>query len=148
MYDFSCVSFSRVFKDDWHEFPQCKEWTWISKFLDISDAQAVLENAFHNFSCLSKGDIFTFEYNDQTYDIAVLEIKTDTDQHAIVTMETDLEVNFATPTGYEEPKRASGTSTLRSGAGVPSGFPRHVNSLRWRYRQLQEPSILPGPKST
>lgn len=92
-------------------------------FLEISDPRAVLENAFRNFACLTKGDIFTFFYNDQTYDIAVLEIKPDTEQHAIVTMETDLEVDFATPVGYEEPKRTSGTSTPRSGFGVPSGGP-------------------------
>ena len=94
-------------------------------FLDISDPRAVLENAFRNFSCLTKGDIFTFAYNDQTYDIAVLEIKPDNEQHAIVTMETDLEVDFATPVGYEEPKRTSGTSTPRSGAGVPAGGQMH-----------------------
>jgi ubiquitin fusion degradation protein 1 len=95
-------------------------------FLDISDPRAVLENAFRNFSCLTKGDIFTFAYNDQTYDIAVLEIKPDTDQHAIVTMETDLEVDFAPPVGYEEPKRTSGTSTPRSGAGLAAGGHMHV----------------------
>src|SRR5271170_4484981 len=94
-------------------------------FLDISDPRAVLENAFRNFTCLTKGDIFTFSYNDQTYDIAVLEVKPDTDQHAIVTMETDLEVDFATPVGYEEPKRTSGTSTPRSGAGIPAGGQMH-----------------------
>ena len=94
-------------------------------FLDISDPRAVLENAFRNFSCLTKGDIFTFGYNDQTYDIAVLEIKPDTEQHAIVTMETDLEVDFATPVGYEEPKRTSGTSTPRNGVGVPAGGHMH-----------------------
>src|SRR5436305_7110781 len=94
-------------------------------FLDISDPRAVLENAFRNFSCLTKGDVFTFAYNDQTYDIAVLEIKPDTDQHAIVTMETDLEVDFATPVGYEEPKRTSGTSTPRNGVGVPAGGHMH-----------------------
>lgn len=94
-------------------------------FLDISDPRAVLENAFRNFACLSKGDIFTFSYNDQTYDIAVLEIKPDTDQHAIVTMETDLEVDFATPVGYEPPKRTSGTSTPHSGAGAAHGGPVH-----------------------
>jgi ubiquitin fusion degradation protein 1 len=94
-------------------------------FLDISDPRAVLENAFRNFACLTKGDVFTFSYNDQTYDIAVLEIKPDNDQHAIVTMETDLEVDFATPVGYEPPKRASGTSTPRSGAGHPHGGSVH-----------------------
>lgn len=90
-------------------------------FLDISDPRAVLENAFRNFNCLTKGDIFSFSYNDQTYDIAVLEIKPDNDQHAIVTMETDLEVDFATPVGYEPPKRASGTSTPRSATSHPVG---------------------------
>ena len=94
-------------------------------FLDISDPRAVLENAFRNFSCLTKGDIFTFAYNDQTYEIAVLEIKPDTDKHAIVTMETDLSVDFATPVGYKEPKRTSGTNTPRSGAGVPVGGSMH-----------------------
>lgn len=94
-------------------------------FLEISDPRAVLENAFRNFACLTKGDIFTFAYNDQTYDIAVLEIKPDNDQHAIVTMETDLEVDFATPIGYEPPKRTSGTSTPRSGAGQPHGGQVH-----------------------
>jgi ubiquitin fusion degradation protein 1 len=94
-------------------------------FLEISDPRAVLENAFRNFACLTKGDIFTFAYNDQIYDIAVLEIKPDNDQHAIVTMETDLEVDFATPVGYELPKRTSGTSTPRSGIGQPHGGPVH-----------------------
>ncbi len=94
-------------------------------FLDISDPRAVLENAFRSFACLTKGDIFTFSYNDQTYDIAVLEIKPDNDRHAIVTMETDLEVDFATPVGYEPPTRTSGTSTPRNGAGHPSGGPVH-----------------------
>ncbi len=94
-------------------------------FLEISDPRAVLENAFRNFACLTKGDIFTFSYNEQTYDIAVLEIKPDNDQHAIVTMETDLEVDFATPVGYEPPKRTSGTSTPRSGTGQTHGGPVH-----------------------
>lgn len=83
-------------------------------FLDISDPRAVLENAFRNFSCLTLGDIFQFHYNDETYDIKVLEIKPDNEQHAVVTMETDLEVEFAKPLGYVEPERKSGASTPQS----------------------------------
>ncbi|KAF2086919.1 ubiquitin fusion degradation protein [Saccharata proteae CBS 121410] len=95
-------------------------------FLDISDPKAVLENAFRNFSCLSLGDVFTFAYNDNVYEIAVLEVKPDTDKHAICTLETDLSVDFATPVGYEEPVRkpTSGTSTPRSiasGRGALAG---------------------------
>lgn len=72
-------------------------------FLDISDPKAVLENAFRNFSCLTLGDIFSFEYNDTVYEVAVLEVKPDTGAHGIYTMETDLSVDFAPPVGYVEP---------------------------------------------
>lgn len=94
-----------------------------TSFLDISDPKAVLENAFRNFSCLTKGDVFTFNYNDQVYEMAVLETKPETDKKAISVLETDLEVDFAAPVGYEEPQRQpSGTSTPRSGTGgLPSG---------------------------
>ena len=93
-----------------------------TSFLDISDPKAVLENVFRNFACLTKGDVFTFSYNEQTYEMAVLETKPETDKRAIGVLETDLEVDFAPPVGYEEPKRPSGTSTPRSGTGgLPAG---------------------------
>ncbi|KAK2746192.1 ubiquitin fusion degradation protein [Myotisia sp. PD_48] len=94
-----------------------------TSFLDITDPKAVLENAFRNFSCLTKGDTFTFSYNDQTYEMAVLETKPETSHNAISVLETDLEVDFAPPVGYEEPKRASGTSTPSSAVGgsLPAG---------------------------
>lgn len=90
-------------------------------FLDISDPRAVLENAFRNFSCLTQNDVFQFHYNDEVYDIKVLEIKPDNERHAIVTMETDLEVDFAAPVGYKPPERSSGTNTPRTAAGVAHG---------------------------
>lgn len=97
-----------------------------TSFLDISDPKAVLENAFRNFSCLSKGDIFTFAYNDQVYEMAVLETKPETEKNAISVLETDLEVDFAAPVGYEEPKRPSGTSTPGSIiGGLPPGGTIH-----------------------
>ena len=71
-------------------------------FLEISDPKAVLEHAFRNFSCLTTGDIFSFEYNDEIYEIAVLEVKPSLQAQAICTMETDLEVDFAEPLGYQE----------------------------------------------
>lgn len=85
-----------------------------TSFLDISDPKAVLENAFRNFSCLTKGDVFTFYYNDQIYEMAVLEAWPETPQKAISVLETDLSVDFAAPVGFEEPARASGTSTPAS----------------------------------
>ena len=114
-------------------------------FLDISDPRAVLENAFRNFSCLTKGDIFSFEYNDQTFDIAVLEIKPDTDSHSIMTMETDLSVDFATPVGYVEPERTSGTSTPRSGVGKARGGTVHAQGTM--AQSINYDSIAPSSNS-
>ena len=86
-----------------------------TNFLDISDPKAVLETAFRSFSCLTKDDIFTFSYNDTIYEIAVLEVKPDDGvKHAVSVQETDLEVDFAPPVGYEPPTKTSGTSTPRS----------------------------------
>jgi ubiquitin fusion degradation protein 1 len=87
-----------------------------TNFLDISDPKAVLETAFRNFSCLTQGDIFTFLYNETTYEIAVLEVKPQGEKKAVSVQETDIEVDFAPPVGYVEPSRAaaSGTSTPRS----------------------------------
>ncbi|KAL8684831.1 MAG: hypothetical protein Q9218_008116, partial [Villophora microphyllina] len=95
-------------------------------FTEISDPKAVLENAFRNFSCLTTGDVFTFAYNDQIYEMAVQETKPGNAKGgAISVVETDLEVDFAAPVGYEEPKRVSGTSTPASGRGLPAGGMLH-----------------------
>ncbi|KAF3765958.1 UFD1-domain-containing protein [Cryphonectria parasitica EP155] len=93
------------------------------KFLDISDPKAVLERAFRNFAALTKGDVFNFEYNDTVYDVAVLEVKPETEKMGVCMIETDVSVDFAPPVGYVEPSRApaSGTSTPRSGRGLPAG---------------------------
>ena len=71
-------------------------------FLEISDPKAVLERAFRNFSALTVGDVFSFEYNDEIYEVAVLQVKPDHGSQAICTMETDLSVDFAEPVGYQE----------------------------------------------
>ncbi|KAG9067617.1 ubiquitin fusion degradation protein [Linnemannia hyalina] len=70
-------------------------------FLDISDPKAVLENALRNFSTLTKGDNIEISYNDKIYGILVMEIKPPGVGISIV--ETDLEVDFAPPVGYQEP---------------------------------------------
>lgn len=93
-------------------------------FLDISDPKAVLENAFRSFSTLTKGDVFSFHYNDTVYDVAVLEVKPESEKMGVSMIETDVEVDFAPPVGYVEPERTktSGTSTPRSAkGGLPLG---------------------------
>ena len=93
-----------------------------TNFLEISDPKAILERAFRNFATLTKGDIFNFQYNDEVYDVAVLDVKPETEKMGVSMIETDVSVEFAPPVGYVEPERQSGTSTPRSGrGGVPAG---------------------------
>ncbi|KAI2632433.1 UFD1-domain-containing protein [Hypoxylon sp. NC1633] len=97
-----------------------------TNFLDISDPKAVLEKAFRNFATLTKGDVFNFEYNDEVYDVAVLEVKPETDKMGVCMIETDVSVEFAPPVGYVEPQKGSGTSTPRSTkGGIPAGGLMH-----------------------
>jgi ubiquitin fusion degradation protein 1 len=98
-----------------------------TNFLDISDPKAVLEKAFRDFSTLTRGDIFSFSYNDTVYDVAVLEVKPTSDKMGVSMLETDVSVDFASPVGYVDPapSRGSGTSTPRSVAGLPSGGMLH-----------------------
>jgi ubiquitin fusion degradation protein 1 len=97
-----------------------------TNFLEISDPKAVLERAFRNFATLTKGDVFNFEYNDTVYDVAVLDVKPETDKMGVSMIETDVSVEFAPPVGYVEPEKKSGTSTPRSGkGGVPAGGVLH-----------------------
>lgn len=97
-------------------------------FLDITDPKAVLENAFRNFSCLTVGDIFSFAYNDSIYEIEVLEVKPDTPNHAICTLETDLSVDFAEPVGYKEQLKAQAAANPKgsTGAAVAAGGKIHT----------------------
>jgi ubiquitin fusion degradation protein 1 len=118
-----------------------------TNFLEISDPKAVLETAFRNFSCLSLGDIFTFSYNDTVYEIAVLEVKPDHGKKAISVVETDLEVDFAPPVGYEEPKKNSGTSTPRSIASTMASKGGMLHSDGTMAAAINYSSIAPSAAS-
>ncbi|OTA65231.1 UFD1-domain-containing protein [Hypoxylon sp. EC38] len=97
-----------------------------TNFLEISDPKAVLEKAFRNFATLTKGDIFNFEYNDEVYEVAVLEVKPEAEKLGVCMIETDVSVEFAPPVGYVEPQKGSGTSTPRSTkGGLPAGGIMH-----------------------
>lgn len=101
-----------------------------TSFLEISDPKAVLENSLRNFSALTKDDIFSFSYNDQIYEIAILEVKPENEKGAISCVETDLEVDFEAPVGYVEPTRQTKASLPSSNNSTrPSssaGLPTHA----------------------
>ncbi|KAL2882433.1 ubiquitin fusion degradation protein [Colletotrichum sp. CLE4] len=121
-----------------------------TNFLDISDPKAVLEKAFRNFAALTKGDVFNFEYNDEIYNVAVLEVKPETDKMGVCLIETDVEVDFAPPVGYVEPERqqrGSGTSTPRSGrGGLPAGGLLHSQGSM--AQSINYGAIAPGSATT
>ena len=81
--------------------PQSKD------FLDISNPKAVLETALRNFSCLSKGDVIAIQYVNRNYELCVLELKP---ADAVTIIECDMEVDFAPPVGYVEPKYTPSSS--------------------------------------
>ncbi|XP_025196286.1 ubiquitin recognition factor in ER-associated degradation protein 1-like isoform X2 [Melanaphis sacchari] len=72
-----------------------------SEFLDITNPKAVLENCLRNFACLTTGDVIAIKYNQKIYEMCVLETKPG---NAVSIIECDMNVEFAAPVGYEEPK--------------------------------------------
>ncbi|WVQ84773.1 hypothetical protein IAT38_006930 [Cryptococcus sp. DSM 104549] len=72
-------------------------------FLQVSDAKAVLESALRYYSTLSANDIIEITYNGLTFEFLIMEITPP--GPGISVIDTDLEVDFATPVGYVEPPR-------------------------------------------
>ncbi|XP_040938541.1 ubiquitin fusion degradation protein 1 homolog isoform X2 [Gossypium hirsutum] len=71
-------------------------------FLDISNPKAILETTLRNYSCLTTGDSIMVAYNNKKYYIDIIETKP---SNAISIIETDCEVDFASPLDYKEPER-------------------------------------------
>ncbi|KAL8278744.1 hypothetical protein RQP46_008813 [Phenoliferia psychrophenolica] len=70
-------------------------------FIEVSDPKAVLEQALRNYSVLSAGDIIEIGYQSLTFRLLIMEITPP--GAAISVIDTDVEVDFATPLGYIEP---------------------------------------------
>lgn len=62
-----------------------------------------LESALRSYSALTQGDIIEISYNCLTFEFLIMEITPEGDGIGII--DTDLEVDFAPPKGYVEPKR-------------------------------------------
>ncbi|KZT26398.1 UFD1-domain-containing protein [Neolentinus lepideus HHB14362 ss-1] len=72
-------------------------------FLEVSDPKAVLEKSLRNFTCLTQGDIIEIQYNSIVFGFLIMETRPG--NSGISVLDTDLEVDFATPVGYKEPER-------------------------------------------
>lgn len=68
-----------------------------------------------NFSTLTVGDMVQINYNNNVYQIQVLEVKPHFEDHqGISIIETDLEVDFAPPVGYVEPSSQKPAQSMKS----------------------------------
>lgn len=122
----------------------------VSFLESITDPKAVLENALRNFSALTKGDTFSFLYNEQVFEINVLEVKPDSPQGAISVVETDVEVDFAPPLDYVEPVRMPrSTGSSRPGSVVGGGRVTPLGAQEGSMaRSLNYAAIAPGSVPT
>jgi ubiquitin fusion degradation protein 1 len=86
-------------------------------FLEITNPRAVLEHALRNFSCVTKGDIIQLPYNDKNYHFELKEVKP---ADAACIIETDCEVDFDAPVGYQEPTKEEMLARSRAGSEAGS----------------------------
>lgn len=96
-------------------------------FLDITDPRAVLEHSLRNFATLTEGDRIAIHYNDHTYELLVEEVRPKGSSFSsspldgpagISVVETDLQVDFSPPVGYQEPSYKPGPSGNTSRTGT------------------------------
>jgi ubiquitin fusion degradation protein 1 len=72
-------------------------------FLEISNHRAVLEVTLRKFTCLSEGDQICISHSGKLYYLDVREVKPN---GAASIIETDCDVDFEEPVGYQESKYA------------------------------------------
>jgi len=70
-----------------------------SDFLKLSNPRVVLETLLRSFSCVTQGDQLCIHYNSRQYYLEVREVKP---ARAASIIETDVNVDFEAPEGYEE----------------------------------------------
>lgn len=68
-------------------------------FLDITNPRAVLEKQLRTFSCVTVGDQICLPYNDKRYYLEVQDVRP---ARAACIIETDCNVDFDAPVGYQE----------------------------------------------
>ena len=82
-------------------------------FLEISNPRAVLEHALRNFSCVTIDDVLPIPYNNKVYHLQLKEVKPGP---AACIIETDCNVDFEAPVGYEEPVYKPATPPTSNGS--------------------------------
>jgi ubiquitin fusion degradation protein 1 len=95
-------------------------------FLEISNPRAVLEHALRNYSCVTLHDVIQIPYNNKNYHFELKEVKP---SPAACIIETDCNVDFDAPVGYQEPQKvAAAAGTAAGGSQHPSACPSPVST--------------------
>ncbi|OMJ85228.1 hypothetical protein SteCoe_13460 [Stentor coeruleus] len=68
-------------------------------FIDLPNPKAVLECSLRNYLCLTQGDSIVIEFAKKKYGIDIIETRP---ANAIMTIQVDLQVDFAPPKDYKE----------------------------------------------
>jgi len=82
--------------------PKAKEVTirpYETRFTELSNPKAVLEETLKHYACLSKGDTIALQYNDETFEFDILETKPD---NAVGIIDADVRLNLSEPRDYKE----------------------------------------------
>jgi len=84
------------------QLPKAKEVTirpYETRFTELSNPKAVLEETLKHYACLSKGDTIALQYNDETFEFDILE--TDP-ENAVGIIDADVRLNLSEPRDYKE----------------------------------------------
>jgi ubiquitin fusion degradation protein 1 len=87
-------------------------------FIDLPNPKAVLETSLRNYSCLTAGETIDIEFAGRHFEIEILETRP---ADAILTIETDINIEFAAPRDYKEPVRPTTLAPPETSGPVRKG---------------------------
>lgn len=114
------------------------------EFLDISNPRAVLETSLRRFAALTVGDKFKIDYDvsGKTFSVEIIECRPN---RAISIIETDVQVDFALPEDYIEPKPLPDSgSTENDKEPWKKQLPKGVRKSNAKYDELIRNGKIPG----
>lgn len=82
--------------------PKAEEITirpYETRFTELSNPKAVLEETLKHYACLSKDDTIALQYNGDIFEFDILETKP---EKAVGIIDADVRMNFAEPKDYKD----------------------------------------------
>lgn len=107
-------------------------------FLDISNPRAVLEKTLRKYTCVTVGDQICIHYLDRKYFLEVREVDPD---GAASIIETDCNVDFDEPVGYQEyEKKMKQQAAASQKEQKPVPIPRNLQKAKYEDADLEASS--------